>query len=174
MQVVYVKEEKPPKGKEPIEWFLATSEPVNSACEAYEYVGYYIQRWKIERFHYVLKSGCGIEKLQERSIDKTRALILMYSIIAVMILNTTYIGRLKPELPCSLLLGEDEWKLLYRIANKVKKEPKEPYTIKEAIDCLGRLGGPKRAPSDGPPGVKTIWIGLMKLYILLAYRDYLA
>jgi hypothetical protein len=41
-------------------------------------------------------------------------------------------------------------------------------------DCLGWLGGPKRAPSDGPPGVKTIWIGLMKLYILLAYREYLA
>jgi hypothetical protein len=28
--------------------------------------------------------------------------------------------------------------------------------------------------TDGPPGVKTIWIGLMKLYILLAYREYLA
>jgi hypothetical protein len=46
--------------------------------------------------------------------------------------------------------------------------------IKEAVDYLGWLGGPKRAPSDGPPGVKTIWIGLMKLHILLAYREYLA
>jgi hypothetical protein len=26
----------------------------------------------------------------------------------------------------------------------------------------GRLGGPKRAPGDGPPGVKTVWIGLIK------------
>jgi hypothetical protein len=55
----------------------------------------------------------------------------------------------------------------------VKQEPKKPYTIKEAVDYLRWLGGPKRAPSDGPPGVKTIWIGLMKLYILLAYREYL-
>jgi hypothetical protein len=122
----------------------------------------------------VLKGGCAIEKLQERSIDKTTTLILMYSIIAVMILNTTYAARLTPELPCSLVLGEDEWKLLYCAANKTRKEPKKPYTIKEAVDYLGRLGGPKRAPSDGPPGVKTIWIGLMKLYILLAYREYLA
>ncbi|MDR2408331.1 MAG: transposase [Bacteroidales bacterium] len=76
--------------------------------EAYEYVGYYLQRWKIERFHYVLKSGCGIEKLQERSIDKSTTRILMYSIIAVMILNMTYAARLTPELPCSLLLGEEE------------------------------------------------------------------
>ncbi|MDR2210974.1 MAG: transposase, partial [Spirochaetaceae bacterium] len=71
MHVIYVREEKPVKGKSPIEWFLVTSEPVNSTEEAYEYVGYYMQRWKIERFHYVLKSGCGIEKLQERSMEKT-------------------------------------------------------------------------------------------------------
>jgi hypothetical protein len=58
----------------------------------------------------------------------------------------------------------DKWKLLYRMGNKTKKGPKKPYTIKEVVDCLGRPGGPKRAPSDGPPGVKTIWIGLMKLY----------
>jgi hypothetical protein len=85
-----------------------TSEPVDTPEEAYEYVGYYLQRWKIERFHYVLKSGCGIEKLQERSIDKSTTRILMYSIIAVMILNMTYAARLTPELPCSLLLGEEE------------------------------------------------------------------
>jgi hypothetical protein len=126
VNVIYVKEEHPSKGHEPI-----------------------------ERFHYVLKSGCTIEKLQERSIDKTVALILMYSIIAVMILNMTYMGRLKPEASCSVLLGPDEWKLLYRIANKTKKEPSKPYSMKEAVDYLGWLGGPKRAPSDGPPGVKN-------------------
>jgi hypothetical protein len=48
MQVIYVKEEDAPRGKEPIEWFLATSEPVNSAREAYEYIGYYMRRWKGE------------------------------------------------------------------------------------------------------------------------------
>jgi hypothetical protein len=153
---------------------MMTGEPISSPEEAYEYVGYYVQRWKIGRFHYVLKSGCAIEKLQERSMDKTMTLILMYSIIAVMLLNMTYAAWLTPELPCSLLLGEDGWKLLYCMANKTKKGPKKPYTIKEAVNCLGRLGGPKRAPSDGPPGVKTIWLGLMKLYILLAYREYLA
>jgi hypothetical protein len=37
--------------------------------QAFEKVKYYVQRWKIERFHYVLKSGCAIEKLQERDIS---------------------------------------------------------------------------------------------------------
>ena len=39
-----------------------------------------MQRWKIEQFHYVLKSGCAVEKLQERRMDKTTVLVLMYSI----------------------------------------------------------------------------------------------
>jgi hypothetical protein len=75
--------------------------------------------------------------------------------------------------PDSIFLGPDEWKQLYCIANKTKKEPEKPYTMKEAVEYLGCLGGPKRAPSNGPPGVKTIWLGLMKLYILLAYREYI-
>jgi uncharacterized repeat protein (TIGR02543 family) len=51
VNVIYVKEEHPPKGHEAIAWFLMTSEPVNTVEEAYKYVGYYMQRWKIERFH---------------------------------------------------------------------------------------------------------------------------
>jgi mRNA-degrading endonuclease YafQ of YafQ-DinJ toxin-antitoxin module len=29
----------------------------------------------------------------------------------------------------------------------------------------------KTAPSDGPPGLKTIWKGLQKFYTLLDYRE---
>jgi hypothetical protein len=39
----------------------------------------------------VLKSGWAIEKLQEREMEKTKTLILMYSIIAVFIMNLAYI-----------------------------------------------------------------------------------
>jgi hypothetical protein len=109
-------------------------EPVDTADEAYTYEGYYLQRWKIERFHCVLKRGCTIEKLQERSIDKSLTIILMYSVIAVKLLTMTYEGRLVPELSCSLFLGEEDWQPLYCVANKRKKEPKKPYPIKEAID----------------------------------------
>jgi hypothetical protein len=170
---IHAREEKPPKGTEPIEWFLMTNEPVETADAAYERVYYYTQRWKIERFHYVLKSGCAVEKLQERSIGKTTLLVLMYSVIAVMIMNLTYIARIAGEKPCTIFFGEDEWKVLYCTANKTKKAPKKPYTIQEAVTYLGRLGGPKRAPSDGPPGLKTVWAGLMALNTLLAYREWL-
>ena len=133
-----------------------------------------MRRWKIEQFHYVLKSGCAVEKLQERSMEKTTTLVLMYSIIAAAIMNITYIARTNPRLPCTVCFEEDEWKVLYCTANKTKKPPEEPYTIAEAVTYLSWLGGPKRAPSDGPPGVKTIWIGLDKLNTLLAYKEWLA
>jgi hypothetical protein len=171
--VIHAKEEKPPEGIEPIEWFLMANEPVETVEAAYERVFYYTQRWKIERFHYVLKSGCAAEKLQERSMDKTTLLVLMYSIIAVGIMNITYVARIHPEEPCTVFFEEDEWKVLYCTANKTKKPPKKPYSIGKAVTYLGRLGGPKRAPSDGPPGVKTVWLGLMTLNTLLVYREWL-
>jgi hypothetical protein len=169
--VVYVKEKSPPEGAEPIEWFLMTNESVENCGEAYEKAGYYLQRWKIETFHHVLKSGCAVEKLQEHSMDNTTALVLMYSVISVFIMNMTYIARVNPELPCSLLFDGDDWKILYCAANRTKTPPEEPYTIAEAVKYISWLGGPKRAPSDGPPGVKTIWNGLQKLYTLLDYRE---
>jgi hypothetical protein len=68
------------------EWYSRTGggtpDPVTTVEKAYKYVGYYMQRWKIEQVQYVLKSGCAIEKLPGGSIDKMVALILMYSIIA--------------------------------------------------------------------------------------------
>jgi hypothetical protein len=116
--ISFHKEEKPLIRKGPVKWFLMTGEPVSGPEEAYEYAGYYVRRWKIERFHYVLKSGCAVENPQERSMDKTITFILMCSIIAVMILNITYAARLVPAPPCSPLLVEDAWKLLYCAANK--------------------------------------------------------
>jgi hypothetical protein len=87
LQIIHAREENPPAGKEPIEWFLVTGESVNSLEKACKYVGYYAQRLNIERFYYVLKNRCTVGKLQERSIDKLTALIFMYSVIASRILN---------------------------------------------------------------------------------------
>jgi len=42
----------------------------------------------------------------------------------------------------------------------------------EAIKYIAILGGFNGARSDGPPGVKVIWIGLSKLYVLLAHHEF--
>jgi hypothetical protein len=98
----------------------------------------------------------------------------MYSIIASAIMNITYVARIHPLLPCTIWFEEDEWKVLYCVTNKTKKAPNKPYTIAQAVAYLSWLGWPKRAPSDGPPGVKTIWIGLDKFSTLLAYKEWMS
>jgi len=100
--VLYVKEETPPGGMEATERFLITSEEAASEEEAYEKAGQYIRRWKTGRFHYVLKAG----KQQERSMERMKALILMYSVTSVFILNLTCLARINPELSCGVLFKE--------------------------------------------------------------------
>ena len=79
----------------------------------------------------------------------------------------TYLGRVCPDVPCDVLLAEDEWKILYRVAHKTKIPPVKPYSMAEAVKFLGELGSYKRAPSDGPPGLKSIWKGLFALYFAM-------
>ena len=53
-----------------------------------------------------------------------------------------------------------------------KTAPEKPYTVAEAVKYIAKLGGFVGAKSDGPPGLKVIWIGLNNLYVLLAHREY--
>jgi hypothetical protein len=107
VNVIHVRE-KAESVEDPVEWILITNDAVTSVEDAFEKVGYYVQRWKIERFHYVLKSGCQVERIQERTYEKTAALLFMYSVIAVFLLNLTYMARVAPDVPCSALLNEEE------------------------------------------------------------------
>ena len=125
-----------------------------------------------ERFHFILKSGCKIEKNQAREYGRLSFLTLLYSVIAMQILNLTYLGKICPEISSGIVFVEEEWKVLCCCARKSKEIP-ESYSLKEAIYDLGVLGGTKGAPSDGMPGVRSIWQGLDVLYSLLAYRNYL-
>ncbi|MCU0547376.1 MAG: transposase [Oscillatoriaceae cyanobacterium Prado104] len=55
---------KPAQLRQGIEWWLITNLPITCIADVTTYVRWYSYRWLIERYHYVLKSGCGIEKLQ--------------------------------------------------------------------------------------------------------------
>jgi len=150
--------------EDPIEWLLATNISVANADEVMKIVGYYVHRWKIERFHYVLNSGCQVEKIQQRTYERILSMLLIYSVIAIYILAMTYAARVVPDCPCDVFLDEDEWKILYRLITREKSAPREAYSLKTAIAYLGELGGFKHSPSDGVYGAKAIWKGLTRLY----------
>jgi hypothetical protein len=173
IHLILAREINVPEGVEPIEWYLATNLEINSFDEAFEKVQWYVQRWKIERFHYVLKSGCKVEELQQEDAEQIKKLILMYSIIAIRILAITYLAREKPEISCEIMFDEEEWKVLYKIANKTTIQPTKTPTIKEAVGYLAKLGGFLGRKGDGEPGVKVIWKGLRELDTVLCYYEYL-
>jgi len=173
LTAIRLAEENPSEGSEPIEWLLMTNLEITSARDAVQAAEYYKQRWKIERFHFVLKSGCEIEKIQQRSVEGIELVILLYSIISIHIMQLTFLSRNAPETPCELIFSETEWKTLHRAANRTRSDPEKPPSMEEAVRLIARLGGHVGAKSDGPPGLKVIWIGLNKLFLLVAYRDFL-
>lgn len=173
LSIVHVQEINSPEGVELIEWYLATSMDISNLDEAVEKLNWYIHRWKIERFHYILKSGCEIEKLQNRTAERIQKLILIYSIISARILGMTYMARHCPENLCTLFFEEAEWKVLYCIANRTSNAPQTAPSIKEAVSYLAKLGGFLGRKGDGEPGAKVIWKGLNELNTVLKHYKYL-
>jgi hypothetical protein len=174
VNLVNIAEEDVPLGVEPLEWMLVTNLELNCCADAFLVVDYYRQRWKIERFHFVLKSGCRIEELQRHSVDRIELMVLLlYSLISVHIMVLTYLSRLCPDWLCELLFCESEWRTLYRAAKRTCVASEVAFSMADAIGYVAALGGFVGAKSDGLSGLKVIWLGLSKLFVLHAFREFI-
>lgn len=165
INVLWVEEIDPPPGQAPITWLLLTTLPIADAEAAWQCVRWYSYRWLIERFHYVLKQGCGMEALQLSSATRLEKALATYSIVACRILGLTLVARLQPEQSCESVLEPAEWRVLRR-----KFEPKnrsqKPPSLAQAIRWVAELGGFMGSKQD-QPGVKTLWRGISQLKQLM-------
>lgn len=166
LTAILAREIAPPEGVKPIEWLLLTTLEVDNAEEAFEKVRWYTHRWKIERFHYILKSGCKIEELQLETFERLKNAIALYSFLAWWLTWITYQARETPDVPCTLILADFEWKLLISQVKGSKYLPKRIPTLKEAVLLIAQLGGFLARKSDGDPGVKVLWRGLRELHTM--------
>lgn len=146
-----------------IDWKLFTSLEITSVADALKCVRWYTYRWLIERFHYVLKSGTKIEDLQLKKAESLQKAIIVYSIAAFRIMQLVYKARFYPDVSCELVLTSTQWKVLYILIHKKKEIPINPPTLLQAVMWVGKLGGHLGRKSDGPPGLKTIWLGYQQL-----------
>jgi hypothetical protein len=163
---VYVKELSPPKNTEPLSWLLLTTMEVDSLETAIKVVEYYAARFSIELFHKVLKSGCKIERRQLKTIDALVRCLAIYSIVAWRIMFLTMLGRIVPEIPCTVLLEDHEWKSLHCYIFKTKEPPATPPSLGEAVRLVARLGGFLARKNDGHPGVQLLWRGMKVLSVI--------
>ena len=151
-----------PDVKKPIEWLLLTTVEVLNFDDALERMRWYAKRWGIEVFHRVLKSGCRIEDRRLNNAERLDTCIAIDMVVAWRVFFLTMQGRETPEIPCDVILSEEEWKALCAVTTK-KLPPDRPPPLKKAVLMIAALGGFIGRKSDGNPGTTTIWRGLQRL-----------
>ena len=110
----------------------------------------------------MLKSGCGIEKLQLETAERLEMALATYSIIAWRLLYITHLARLAPDVSCEIMLEPPEWQALYATIHHKNYPHSYPPTLGEAVSWIAKLGGFLGRKHDGVP-VKTLWRGLRRL-----------
>jgi hypothetical protein len=161
-----VTERHPPRGELAVHWILLATWPVESFDEAVECAQLYSRRWLVERYHFVLKSGCRIEQAELRTQERLERLLAIYCIVAWRLLAMTYRARSNATSCCELLFAPLEWRLLYAHEHGGAHAPEnaDAPTLQQAVLWTAKLGGYWARKSDRPPGVKVLWRGLIRLH----------
>jgi hypothetical protein len=115
---IHAVESSPPEASEPVEWFLLTTVNITSPEDAVQCLRWYCLRWRIEDFHRVLKSGCGVEEIAHETAERIRRAIAINLVIAWRIMLMTLLGRETPELPPEVLFSGIEVQVLSAYAKK--------------------------------------------------------
>jgi hypothetical protein len=159
--IVHAVESAPPNGEKPIEWFVLTTLPVDSADEAAEILRFYSLRWRIEDWHRVLKSGCKIDELGHRSAERLERAIAIRMVIAWRVMLMTLLGREVPELPAEILFSDIELRVIGDLAQSRGRS--RPTKLGEAVLQVAILGGYLNRNNDPPPGHQLMWHGYATL-----------
>lgn len=133
---VYATEVDCLEGETPLDWMLLTTEVVADVEMAATILRWYSYRWRVEEYHKILKSGCQVERYR-LAAEGMKTLLGFLSVIAIELLQLTYLHRTQPEAPAIEVLNPIQIEVLKA------KSPKLPrmLTVGWAISAVARLGG---------------------------------
>jgi hypothetical protein len=163
LTVIHAKERATPADRPAIEWKLITDLPVATHEAAVEKLRWYAQRWKIEVFHKILKSGCRAEEARLRTAERLVRLIAVFCILGWRVFWMTMMRRVAPDAAAKLVLTGVEIALLDRLVPDKGHEPPGAGTLSSYLIKLARLGGYLARAKDPPPGSTVMWRGLSRL-----------
>lgn len=163
LTAIHAQERAEPQGRQRIEWKLLTDLPVRSRREAIEKIEWYAQRWKIETFHKILKSGCRAEESRLRTAERLVNLVALLSILSWRIFWLTMVNRSEPEAAPDIGFTELEQYLLDTLIRDTTDRSPRTRSLTTYLIKLARLGGYLARAHDPPPGNKVIWRGLTRL-----------
>lgn len=152
---VLVEEERTPAGAAPIRWLLLTTLAVDTPDECRRIVEYYARRWRIEDWHRILKSGCKVEELANRTATRLARAAAVNVVVAWRLFLLTLLGRDQPELAPEVVFSELEIQVLRAFA--AEHRIGSPDTLAAAVLVLARIGGHIHRPRGPPPGTKVMW-----------------
>jgi hypothetical protein len=163
VNVVLVSEVNPPDDVQPIEWVLLTSLPVKTKRQVEHVITYYQQRWVIELYFKVLKSGCRIESRRFEHIDRFLPALALYMIIAWRSLYVCRVSRTHAEQSCELAYTKAEWQSVWAIM-KHSHPPHRPPRLMDMTRLVAQLGGYIDRKNSGPPGPQSMWLALQRMH----------
>lgn len=158
---VYASEINCPEGEIPVSWMLLTTEVVTDIPSATTILRWYSYRWHIEEYHKIFKSGCQVERYR-LAAEGMKTLLGFLSVIAVELLQLTYLHRTQPTASAIEILNPTQLQIL-----KVKS-PKLPklLTVSWAVEAVAYLGGYLEHRRKTPIGIQVLWRGWLKLHDL--------
>lgn len=161
LNIVHVYEVDAPKGVEPIDWKLYTTEPIGTEKEILRVVDFYRARWLIEEYFKALKTGCSYEKRDLESYKTWLNALALLIPVAWQLLMMRELSRREQEEAASDYFSRSQLKILELKAHR--KLPENP-TVQEAMLAIASLGGHLR--SNGPPGWQVIGRGFYDLLMM--------
>ena len=161
LNVVRVWEIDTPEGEEPVEWMLATSEPVDTEQDVLRTVDRYRARWTIEEFFKALKTGCAYEERQLEDFEGLTNALALFAPIAWHLLLLRSTARREPEAPALRVVSPTQLEVL-RVLGRMKLS--SAPTSRDAMLAIAALGG--HIKYNGEPGWLTLARGYHELLTL--------
>ena len=158
LNVVHVREIDVPEGEEPVDWWLWTSEPIDTPEQVLQIVDWYCARWVIEEFFKALKTGCRYEDRQLESFDALWIALALLLPIATRLLQLRHVAREDPTRDAREVVPADAIEVL-RASGRCRL-PEAP-NAHEILLAIAALGG--HLKHNGPPGWLVMWRGMRDL-----------
>ncbi len=163
LTVIHATERGKPADRPAIEWKLITDLPVATRAAAIEKLRWYAQRWKIEVFHKILKSGYRAEDARLRTAERLVRLIAVFCILGWRVFWMTMMRRVAPDAIPELTLTHIEIELLDRLIPDKTISSVTAGTLAAYLTKVAQLGGYLARTKDPPPGNTVMWRGLSRL-----------
>ena len=172
VEAIALREVDPPEGVEPLDGILLTTCPVTTVTEARTVVGYYQDRYGIEPFHRIWKSGLHLEREAVADLASFTRLLAILMPTASHLAQWTYAARVTPQAPAAPHVEPEVLKALKDACRFHKLPlPRRAWTLKDVVTRLAQLGGYEPRP-DRVPGWIVIWRGWRELLRFLAIFEY--